>query len=109
MAHFDTCGNHGFHICFENGYTISVQFGPGNYCEQYDASFDAPKSQYFWQSNDAEVAVMYKGEFVTSQLLSEIKELEDHSDGQVISCVTPNEVAKIIAVISAWPKQSEEE
>lgn len=26
----------GFHITFENGYTISVQFGPGNYCDNYD-------------------------------------------------------------------------
>lgn len=27
---------HGFHVVFENGYTVSVQFGPGNYCEHYD-------------------------------------------------------------------------
>jgi len=27
----------GFHITFENGYTVSVQFGPGNYCDNYDA------------------------------------------------------------------------
>ena len=27
----------GVHITFENGYTVSVQFGPGNYCENYDA------------------------------------------------------------------------
>ena len=26
----------GFHITFANGWTISVQFGPGNYCEHYD-------------------------------------------------------------------------
>lgn len=26
----------GFHIKFENGYTVSVQFGPGNYCDNYD-------------------------------------------------------------------------
>jgi hypothetical protein len=26
----------GFHITFENGYTVSVQFGPGNYCDNYD-------------------------------------------------------------------------
>jgi hypothetical protein len=23
----------GFHITFENDYTVSVQFGPGNYCD----------------------------------------------------------------------------
>lgn len=28
----------GFHIKFENGWTISVQFGPGTYSDNYDAS-----------------------------------------------------------------------
>jgi len=23
-------------ITFDNGYTVSVQFGPGNYCDNYD-------------------------------------------------------------------------
>ena len=26
--------NNGFHITFENGYTVSVQFGKGNYSDQ---------------------------------------------------------------------------
>ena len=26
----------GFHITFENGWTVSVQFGPGNYCQHRD-------------------------------------------------------------------------
>ena len=25
----------GFHITFANGYTVSVQFGPDNYCDHY--------------------------------------------------------------------------
>jgi len=25
----------GFHLKFPNGYTASVQFGPGNYCDNY--------------------------------------------------------------------------
>ncbi len=28
--------NKGFHITFENGWTVSVQFGVGNYCENYN-------------------------------------------------------------------------
>lgn len=39
MAHRDgffITGKKGFHIGFPNGYTISVQFGPGNYCQNYD-------------------------------------------------------------------------
>lgn len=26
----------GFHMTFANGWTISVQWGPGNYCDHYD-------------------------------------------------------------------------
>ena len=33
---FKITGRKGFHITFENGYTVSVQFGPGNYCNNYD-------------------------------------------------------------------------
>ena len=32
---FRITGKKGFHITFENGYKVSVQFGPGNYCENY--------------------------------------------------------------------------
>ena len=33
---FSITGNRGFHMTFENGYTVSVQFGKGNYCDNYD-------------------------------------------------------------------------
>ena len=29
----------GFHITFANGNTVSVQWGPGNYCENYNKNF----------------------------------------------------------------------
>lgn len=35
LGFFITSGK-GFHITFENGYTVSVQFGPGNYCDNHD-------------------------------------------------------------------------
>ena len=35
---FKITGKKGFHITFDNGYTVSVQFGPGNYCENYTMS-----------------------------------------------------------------------
>lgn len=33
--------NKGFQITFENGYTVSVQFGPGNYGSNYQLGFDS--------------------------------------------------------------------
>lgn len=38
---FHTCERKGFHVTFENGWTVSVQFGYGNYCDNYD-----------WKGND---------------------------------------------------------
>lgn len=32
---FSVNGNKGFHITFKNGYTLSTQFGYGNYCDNY--------------------------------------------------------------------------
>jgi hypothetical protein len=32
---FKITDSKGFHITFDNGYTVSVQFGAGNYCDNY--------------------------------------------------------------------------
>lgn len=62
----------GFQITFDNGYSISVQFGPGNYCENRDLPYDAPKKLNIFQSKDAEIAVFNPdGEFVR---------LDEHDD-----------------------------
>jgi len=47
----------GFQLELANGYTVSVQFGAGNYCENYNTEFAAPRNAAFWNSKDAEVAV----------------------------------------------------
>ena len=33
--------NKGFSVTFDNGYTVSVQFGPGNYGSDYQLGFDS--------------------------------------------------------------------
>jgi hypothetical protein len=46
-------------MTFANGWTVSVQFGPGNYCEHhYDgiAEFDAPQKKHIWEAMQAEIA-----------------------------------------------------
>ena len=35
LSGFRITGKKGFQITFENEYTVSVQFGPGNYCDNY--------------------------------------------------------------------------
>lgn len=36
---FKITGGSGFHITFENGWTVSVQFGPGTYADNYNMGF----------------------------------------------------------------------
>ena len=45
----------GFQMRFENNYTISVQFGRGNYCQNKNANHNEFKD--WCESEDAEIAV----------------------------------------------------
>ncbi len=52
----------GFHISFPNGWTISVQFGIGNYCGDYpydERDYNTPRRSEYWSSPNAEVAFWY--------------------------------------------------
>ena len=53
---FKITDSKGFQMTFENGYTISVQFGPGNYCDNHSLEWDAPQKTNI-SSNTAEIAV----------------------------------------------------
>ena len=58
------CDNKGFQLDLPNGITVSVQWGPGNYCDPdvQHQPFDAPKDAccgddgFHWGSNTAECA-----------------------------------------------------
>lgn len=50
--------NKGFHIEFDNGLTISVQFGYGNYCDNRD--IETNKEQRTKVSTNAEIAIWDK-------------------------------------------------
>lgn len=38
---FRTCANKGFHLKFPNGWIVSIQFGGGNYSDNYDLLFNS--------------------------------------------------------------------
>ena len=63
---FSITDNKGFCISFNNGYTVSVQFGGGNYCSNRDLPMkDWGKSVP--DSDTAETALMTKDGFVEYQ------------------------------------------
>lgn len=63
---FRICSGKGFQVVFENGYTVSVQFGGGNYCDNYNDHI----SPQAWVASgekgsaDAECAVIFQGKLL---------------------------------------------
>ena len=85
--------NKGFRMKFENGFEISVQWGTMNYCEKKNlmAEYKNEMKERTWESRNAEIAV-----FDTNGELLPIGE-----NDAVIGWLTPNEVAKVIAIVSS--------
>lgn len=77
----------GFHITFENGYTVSVQWGPGNYADNYYQSSDEAREAGEKGSETAECAVWHKD--------GDLLEYEDWG-GTVSNHSTPAEVLKLL-------------
>ena len=90
----------GFHLVFDNGYTISVQFGFGNYCENRNRRPISSESPWHLNSTDAEVAVWNKDtEWETKRAFKGIRTLvEEYSIGQV----SPDVLARVIHRVSHW-------
>jgi len=92
VAGFDiqsTGGMRGFQMTFENGYTVSVQFGVSNYCENRDYKPDAEKSE-IGASPSAEIAAWDQtGKWVSFE----------HDD--VKGWCKPDEVAAFITKIAS--------
>jgi len=86
--------NSGFQITFENGYTVSVQFGPGNYCLNYDCEIGKDEIACGRKgSKNAECAVFdSNGIFIKNPISGE---------DNVSSCSTPKEVLSLMNWVSS--------
>ena len=90
---FKSCENKGFQITFENGWTISVQFGKGNYCDRrsFDENSWKPEADEIVESANAECAVWdADGNWM------------EFDFDQVIGYQTPDQVAALIARVAAF-------
>jgi len=82
---FRITDNKGFQITFDNGYTVSVQFGPGNYSSNYNLSMLDNMGKPM-TANSAETALMAAdGSFV------------QYKDSDVQGYQTPNDVLELLA------------
>ena len=97
MSRFLATRNKGFRMTFKNGFAISVQWGPGNYCERKDEDFDKPQEERFWESRTAEIAIF------DSKDNSMITLGKDNVDGWL----TSDKVAKVITMVSLAKTKNE--
>lgn len=92
-AGFRITNGKGFHVTFDNGFTVSVQFGYGNYCEnRYEGDSNEYNQRRLGEqgSATAEVAVWGPdGKFV---------KLDEYDD--VCGYVTPEQVALLLHRVS---------
>lgn len=96
---FGTTQCKGFQITFPNNKMVSVQFGYGNYCENYDREDIPPMTRKYMQrveSENAEVAVIDTdtGNFITGKCV-DIPEYEE-----VYGYAGPEEVLEIMKCAS---------
>jgi len=87
----------GFHIRFENRWTISVQFGAGNYCDNYDMMFGQGKNTDRLQSTTAEIGIFNPKD--------ELIQHPDFEGNTVKGWVTPDELVKYIIWTSTQDKE----
>ena len=87
----------GFHIDFDNGFGVSVQFGSCNYCDHYNADPLESKRLAEDGSKTAEVAVTLEGEGIVH--------IEQWGDS-VRGYQTPEQVAALITEVSALNKKN---
>ena len=90
---FKSTDNKGFQITFENGITISVQYGKGNYCankNKQNIGYDGYSENEITSCKNAEICIWDKDN----------KEFEFVGSGMVKGWVNPNEVAQWIYNVS---------
>ncbi len=96
MSKFTSTRGKGFRIQFNNGFTLSVQWGPGNYCEKQNEDMRAPDKVEFWDSSDAEIAVIDEtGAFISL------------GEDTVKGWVTADEVAEVIGIVQSSSTEEE--
>ena len=86
MSRFSINNHKGFNLKFNNNWRVSVQFGPGNYCDRRYAHYNAPEKELHWESSDAEIAVWHGRDGKMVYLESDV----------VRGWCTTDEVAKVI-------------
>ena len=94
MKKFVSTMRKGFRMTFENGLTVSVQWGAGNYCDNHfpdDMDFSCSKDA---QSDTAEVAVIHGRKFLNANHF--LPEEDAGWCDDVVGYLTPEQVVGLL-------------
>ena len=95
---FETTANKGFRMSFSNGFSISIQWGTENYCNNRSLSSGLePMEDRFWDSKDAEIAVFNR----------QGRMIEIASHDHVIGYASSDFVASAISLVSNAKNEKE--
>ena len=97
-----TVWHRGFKYTLTNGYTLSVAFGAGNYCDNQNKPLFEDETWY--ESSDFEVAVFEPNDEIVDLLPA--KEEGGWSD-QVIGFVPAAALPMLISALKFWPVREE--
>lgn len=100
---FSITAGKGFHMTFSNGITISVQWGPGNYCDNRHMTYHEEKEAGEKGSDTAEIAIWSNHdngkEWITRGIYKIYKNENIYDD--VVAFVDPDRVADMICICSS--------
>ena len=89
---FKSARNSNFAMTFANGWTVSVAFGTGNYCDSDNTGgFNEPMRHFRWETHTAEIAAWDAND-----------DWYDFGTDTVKGWCKPNEVAEFIAMVSQF-------
>ena len=101
MKKFVSTMRKGFRMTFENGLTVSVQWGAGNYCDNHvpdDMDFSCSKDA---QSDTAEVAVMHNCKFLNANNFLPEEDADWMDD--VVGWLKPEQVVDLLKNVKDYP------
>ena len=99
MGKFKSTDRKGSHITFENGLTVSVQWGGGNYCENHDnMDFSRTKDM---ESKNAEVAVWSNECWLNANNFLSDEDADWCDD--VVGRLTPEQVVDLLVRVKNYP------
>lgn len=95
MNTFNITEGKGFQMTFENGFTISVQWGYHNYCsnKSYHQEVEGERKERFFGAESAEIAVWHKDSGMN------FLPIEGNCFGHVIGWLNADEVASWITKV----------